>query len=144
MEINKAGSSSQNPHVCRTSRKRECHDQAGQLFLKPAVLKSCVMTFQCSSHKKMQLIREKITIQFAAMDTSITDKVVIDSIVHKLNQFTPTTEKELERIIRDCPAKTCSLDHCPTDVLKKTLQCQLSYLVTLATVALIMGYFQSS
>ena len=40
------------------------------------------------------------------MDTTITDKVVNDSIVHKLDQFTPTTEKELERIIRDCPAKT--------------------------------------
>ena len=81
--------------------------------------------------EKNQLIRENITIQLAAMDdhTTITDKVVNDSIVHKLDQFTPTTENELERIIRDCPAKTCSLDHCPTDVLKKTLQ--FSNLVTL-------------
>ena len=76
--------------------------------------------------EKNQLIREKSTIELAAMDTTITDKVVNNSIVHKLDQFTPTTEKELERIIRDCSAKTCSLDHCPTDVLKKTLQCQLT------------------
>ena len=75
------------------------------------------------------------------MDTTITDKVVNSSIVHKLDQFTPTTEKELERIIRDCPAKTCSLDHCPTDVLKKTLQCQLSYLVTLVNSSFDDGIF---
>ena len=66
------------------------------------------------------------------MNTTITDKVVDNSIIHKLDQFTPTAEKELERIIRDCPTKTCSLDHCPSDALKNfTLQCQLSYLVTL-------------
>ena len=55
--------------------------------------------------EKNQLIREKITIQLATMDTTITDIVVNGSIVHKLAQFTPTTEKELERIIRSCPAK---------------------------------------
>ena len=75
------------------------------------------------------------------MDTTITDKVVNDSIVHKLDQFTPTSEKELERIIRDCPAKTCSQDHCPTDVLKKTLHCQLSYLVTLVNSSFDHGIF---
>ena len=73
--------------------------------------------------EKNQLFREQITIQLAAMDTTITDKKVIGFIVHKLDQFTLTTEKELECIITDCPAKMCSLDHCPTDVLKKTLQC---------------------
>ena len=91
--------------------------------------------------EKIQLIQEKISIQLAAMDTTITDKVVNDSIVHKLDQFTTTTEKELERIIRDCPAKTCNLDHCPTDVLKKTLHCQLSYLVTLVNSSFDHGVF---
>ena len=91
--------------------------------------------------EKIQLIREKITIQLAAMDAIITDKVVNNSIIHKLDQFTPTTEKELERIIRDCPAKTCSLDHRPTDVLEKTLQCQLSYIVTLVNSSFDHGIF---
>ena len=75
------------------------------------------------------------------MDTTITDKVINDSIVHKLDQFTPTTEKELERIIRDRTAKTCSLDHCLTGALKKTLQCQLSYLVTLVNSSFDHGIF---
>ena len=54
---------------------------------------------------------------------------------------TPTTEKELERIIRDYPRKTCSLDHCPSNVLKKTLQCQLSYLVALVNSSFDHGKF---
>ena len=89
-----------------------------------------------------QLIREKITIQLAAMDNPIPDKVVNDANIHILDQFTPTPEKELERIMRDCPAKTCSLYHCPTDVLKKTLQCQLSYLVTLVNSSFDHGIIQ--
>ena len=104
------------------------HSCLEKCFLRSAVLNSCVMTAQCSSHKK-STNSGKITIQLAAMHTTITDKVVNDPNVHRLNQFTPTTEKELERIIRDCPAKTSSLDHWPTDVLKKKLRCQHSYLV---------------
>ena len=94
-------------------------------FLRPAGLK-----------KLFYQIRGKITIQSAAIDITITYIVVNDSIVHKLDQFTPTTEKELVRIIRNCPTQTCSLDH-------EKLGCV--YAVTLTAMSILLlreGNFQ--
>ena len=117
---------------------KELTQVPGRMLPEASSTKKLCDDFSMFFSEKNQLIQVKISIQLAAMDTTITDKEVNDSIVHK---FTPTTEKELERIIRDSPAKTCSVDHCPTDVLKKTLHC---HLVTLVNSSLITGYFHSS
>ena len=40
---------------------------------------------------------------------------------NELSRLLPTSEQEIENIIRLCPPKTCSLDSCPTDLLTKTV-----------------------
>ena len=78
---------------------KELTQVPGRMLPEASSTKKLCDDFSMFFSEKNQLIREKISIQLAAMDTTITDKVVNNSIVHKLDQFTPTTEKELERII---------------------------------------------
>ena len=55
-----------------------------------------------------------------------------DSQRSELDRLLPTSEEEIKNIIRLCPPpKTCSLDSCPTDLLKKTVCVHVPCLVAI-------------
>jgi len=47
---------------------------------------------------------------------------------NELNRLLPASGQEIKNIIRLCPPKTCSIDFCPTDLLKKTVNVHVPYL----------------
>ena len=59
----------------------------------------------------------------------------------ELDQLLPTSEEEIKNIIRLCPPKTCSLDSCPTDLLKKTVGVHVPYLVAIVNNSFKQGLF---
>ena len=60
---------------------------------------------------------------------------------NELDRLLPTREEEIKNIIRLCPPKTCSLDFCPTDLLKKSLCVHISYLVAIVNNSFKQGLF---
>ena len=60
---------------------------------------------------------------------------------NELDRLLPTREEEIKNIIRLCPPKTCSLDFCPTDLLKKSLGVHISYLVAIVNNSFKQGLF---
>ena len=69
----------------------------------------------------------------------ISDKEFSDYVVdvsrqpvsYQLNRLLPTNDEELRNIIKLCPSKTCSLDACPIELLKRTLNIHIPYLVAI-------------
>ena len=47
----------------------------------------------------------------------------------ELDRLLPTSENKIKNIIRVCPPKTCSLDSCPTDLLKEAVGVHVPCLV---------------
>ena len=60
---------------------------------------------------------------------------------NELNRLLPTSEEEMKNIISLCPSKTCSLDSCPTDLLKKTVGVHIPYLVAIVNNSFKQGLF---
>ena len=60
---------------------------------------------------------------------------------YKLNRLLPTTDEELRKIMIMCPSKTCSMDSCPNDLLKKTLHIHIPYLVAIVNNSFEQGLF---
>ena len=59
----------------------------------------------------------------------------------ELDRMLPTIEEEIKNIIRLCPPRTCSLDSCPTDLLKKTVGVHVPYLVVIVINSFKQGLF---
>ena len=59
----------------------------------------------------------------------------------ELDRLLPTSEDEIKNIIRLCPPKTCSLDSCPPDLLKKTVGVHVPYLVAIVNNSFKQGLF---
>ena len=47
---------------------------------------------------------------------------------HKLQRLKSVTQEELKKVVCQCTSKTCHLDPCLPDLLKKTLDAHTSYL----------------
>ena len=79
----------------------------------------------------------------------ISDKEFSDSVVdvssqpvsYQLNRLLPTTDEELRNIIKRCPSKTCSLDACPAELLKRALNIHIPYLVAIVNNSFEQGIF---
>ena len=59
----------------------------------------------------------------------------------ELDRLLPMSEEEIKNIVRLCPPNTCSLDYCPTDLLKKTVGVQFPYLVVIVNNSFKQGLF---
>ena len=63
------------------------------------------------------------------------------SLSSELDRLLPTSEEEIKNIIRLCHPKICSLDSCPTDLLKKTVGVHVPCLVAIVNNS--KDYFRS-
>ena len=91
--------------------------------------------------KKTQGIRMQIHEKLIS-DKEFSDYVVdvnSQSASFQLNRLLPTTDEELRNIIKLCPSKTCSLDACPTELLKRTLHIHIPYLVAIVNSSFEQG-----
>ena len=52
-------------------------------------------------------------------------------VSYQINRLLPTTDEELRNIMKLCPSKTCSMDACLTERLKRTLHIHIPYLVAM-------------
>ena len=80
-------------------------------------------------------------------DKELSDYVVDVSsqpVSYQLNRLLPTTDEELRNIIKLCPSKTCSLDACPTELLKRTLHIHIPYLVATVYNSFEQGIFPNT
>ena len=59
----------------------------------------------------------------------------------ELDRLLPTSKQKIKNIIRLCPPKTCSLDSCPTDLLKKTVGVHVPCLVAIVNNSFKQGLF---
>ena len=65
-------------------------------------------------------------------------------IQYTLEEFAPTTEDELTKIIGKCPYKTCCLVQIPTQLLKKSVHLHLPHLVSMVNGSFNEGLFPSA
>ena len=63
---------------------------------------------------------------------------------YQLNRLLPTSDEELRNIIKLCPSKTCSLDVCPSELLKRTLHIHIPYLVAIVNNSFEQGIFPNT
>ena len=102
----------------------------------------------CSFLKKIEKIRAQIREQveslgIPAKEQQITN-ITITPVNSKLEHLETTTSEELCKIIRQCPNKTCSLDPLPTELVKKSIETHLSYLVLIVNTSFSEGLFPRS
>ena len=97
-------------------------------------------------HESGLLIRVQIQKKLIS-DKEFSDYVVDVSsqpVPYQLNRLLPTTDEELRNIIKLCPSKTCSLDACPTELLKRTLHIHIPYLVAIVNNSFEQGIFPNT
>ena len=100
-------------------------------------------TFASYFQKKITFIRDKIQYQRQQEGLlTMTDyHAAIPQFEHKLQQLEPVTQGELRKMVRQCTSKTCDLDPCPPDLLKKTLNAHISYLAAVVNDSFHRGIF---
>ena len=65
-------------------------------------------------------------------------------VSYQLNRLRPTTDEELRNIVKLCPSKTCSLDACPTKLLKRTVHIHIPYVVAIVNNRFEQGIFPNT
>ena len=75
---------------------------------------------------------------------NVTCVLLSQSVPYQLNRLLPTTDEELRNIIKLRPSKTCSMDACPTELLKRTLHIHIPYLVTIVNNSFEQGIFPNT
>ena len=61
------------------------------------------------------------------------------NVTHKLSEFTPLSENEVEKIIKDFPNKQCGLDPLPLSLLKECLPIVLKHITRIVNLSLNLG-----
>ena len=104
------------------------------------------MTSLLTSLKKTQGIRVQIQKKLISDKEFFYYVVDVSSqpVPYQLNRLLPTTDDELRNIIKLCPSKTCSLDACPTELLKRTLHIHIPYLVAIVNNSFEQGIFPNT
>ena len=69
------------------------------------------------------------------------DSATAAPTLHKLSQFTPVSDSEVERLIMRAPAKSCDLDRIPTRLLKSCIDSLLPPITKLINLSLSSGTF---
>ena len=96
--------------------------------------------------EKTQGIRvqiQKKLISYTEFSDSVFD-ISSHPVSYQLNRLLHTTDEELRNIIKLCPSTTCSLDACPTELLKRTLNIHIPYLVAIVNNSFEQGIFPNT
>ncbi len=88
--------------------------------------------------EKIDQIRTGIDSTSASLNNP-ESRLANSSILHILDEFTPLTEKEVEKMVLDFPNKQCELDPLPLAMLKECLPVILSHLTKIVNLSLMLG-----
>ena len=101
-------------------------------------LKQLAENFGCYFSNKISLIRSSFP---SSVFPNSVDSATAAPSLHKLSQFTPVSDSEVERLIMRAPVKSCDLGPIPTRLLKSCVDSLLPPITKLINLSLSSGTF---
>ena len=114
------------------------HRHPVRLLPESPSLKQLAENFGRYFSNKISLIRSSFP--SSAFPNSV-DSATAAPTLHKLSQFTPVSDREVEKLILRAPVKSCDLDPIPTRLLKSCIDSLLPPITKLINLSLSSGTF---